>query len=104
MEKCNARLTEVNTALLTAEEDLRYLLDGYDEDRKRIQEEIDLFDWLIRHYQGISEPEPDARRADEEGEEDSEVRQASYSVGRRKRDRLHTGRRENRRVGLVGRL
>jgi len=51
VDKCQARLKELQYTLLVAEEDLRYDQEGVDEDRLSLEEEIELFDWLIKHYQ-----------------------------------------------------
>ncbi|CAD8111967.1 unnamed protein product [Paramecium sonneborni] len=51
VDKCQARLKEIEYTLLVAEEDLKYDQEWVDEDRQRLEEEIELFDWLIKHYQ-----------------------------------------------------
>ncbi|CAD8105655.1 unnamed protein product [Paramecium primaurelia] len=51
VNKCESRQKEIEYTLLVAQEDLRYDQEWADEDRKRLEEEIELFDWLIKHYQ-----------------------------------------------------
>ncbi|CAD8122617.1 unnamed protein product [Paramecium sonneborni] len=51
VDKCQSRLKEIEYTLLVAEEDLKYDQQWVDEDRLKLEEEIELFDWLIKHYQ-----------------------------------------------------
>ncbi|KAM3136165.1 hypothetical protein pb186bvf_011787 [Paramecium bursaria] len=57
VDKCQSRLAEISQTLLIAEEDLGYAEAFLLEDKQSVQDEIDLFDWLIRHYKGETQPE-----------------------------------------------
>lgn len=65
--KCSDRLHEISTTLLVAEEDLSYAEAGLAEDRDEIQKGIDVFDWLIRHYNGEDQTGEDDGTGDGSG-------------------------------------
>ncbi|CAK63959.1 unnamed protein product (macronuclear) [Paramecium tetraurelia] len=59
VDKCESRQKEIEYTLLVAQEDLKYDQEWNDEDRLRLEEEIELFDWLIKHYQAGNLDEAD---------------------------------------------
>ncbi|CAD8121654.1 unnamed protein product [Paramecium sonneborni] len=69
VDKCQSRLKEIEYTLLVEEEDLKYDQQWVDEDRQKLEEEIELFDWLIKHYQtGNFDDEVDQNTSDSNGE------------------------------------
>ncbi|CAD8101120.1 unnamed protein product [Paramecium primaurelia] len=53
VDKCQARLKEIEYTLLVAEEDLRYDKELVDKHRIILQEEIDFFDWMMKYTQSV---------------------------------------------------